>query len=117
MDASPVKIVTFKEFIPSIKFFFRFIVGNVDYTSITLLFLVGDCCTIAFILPNEYRKHTQQRKIPKAWRIVLITDIGRACFTLDGGGYRVPTSFPLWKCQRRQRSGFDSPIGLCHTGY
>ena len=50
-------------------------------------------CTIAFILPNVYRKHTRQRIIPEDWRIASITDLGRDCFTLDGTDYHVPTSF------------------------
>ena len=49
--------------------------------------------TIAFILPNVYRKHTRQRIIPEEWRIVSITGLGRDCFTLDAGDYHVPTSF------------------------
>ncbi len=49
--------------------------------------------TIAFILPNVYRKHTRQRVIPKDWRIVSITDLGRDCFTLDGNIHHVPASF------------------------
>lgn len=49
--------------------------------------------TIAFILPNVYRKHTRQRIIPQHWRIVSITDLGRDCFTLNGKDYHVPTSF------------------------
>ena len=50
-------------------------------------------CTIAFILPNVYRKHTRQRVIPKDWRILSILELGRDCFTLDGKDYHVPTSF------------------------
>ena len=49
--------------------------------------------TVAFILPNVYRKHTRQRIIPQYWRIASITDLGRDCFTLDGMDYHVPTSF------------------------
>lgn len=49
--------------------------------------------TVAFILPNVYRKHTRQRIIPSHWRIAAITDLGRNCFTLDGRDYHVPTSF------------------------
>ncbi len=49
--------------------------------------------TVAFILPNVYRKHTRQRIIPQYWRIASITDLGRDCFTLDGRDYHVPTSF------------------------
>ena len=49
--------------------------------------------TIAFILPNVYRKHTRQRIIPQNWRIASILDLGRNCFTLDGKDHHVPTSF------------------------
>ena len=49
--------------------------------------------TVAFILPNVYRKHTRQRIIPNHWRIVSITDLGRDSFTLDGQDHHVPTSF------------------------
>ena len=49
--------------------------------------------TIAFILPNVYRKHTRQRIIPKQWRIASVTDLGKNCFTLDGEDYHVPASF------------------------
>lgn len=49
--------------------------------------------TIAFILPNVYRKHTRQRIIPDSWRIASVMDLERDCFTLDGKDYHVPTSF------------------------
>ena len=49
--------------------------------------------TIAFILPNVYRKHTRQRIIPGYWRIASILDLGHNCFTLEGKDYHVPTSF------------------------
>ena len=49
--------------------------------------------TVAFILPNVYRKHTRQRVIPKQWRIAFITDLGKNCFVLDGKDYHVPAGF------------------------
>ena len=49
--------------------------------------------TIAFILPDVYRKHTRQKILPYNWRIVSITDLGRDCFTLEGQDYHVPASF------------------------
>ena len=49
--------------------------------------------TVAFILPNVYRKHTRQRIIPPDFRIVSVTDLGRNAFELDGVDYHVPTSF------------------------
>ena len=53
----------------------------------------GNVCTIAFILPNVYRKHTRQSIIPQDWRIASILDLGRDCFTLNGKDHHVPTSF------------------------
>ena len=49
--------------------------------------------TIAFVLPNVYRKHTRQKILPYNWRIVSITELGRDCFTLEGKEYHVPASF------------------------
>ena len=49
--------------------------------------------TIAFILPDVYRKHTRQKILPYHWRIVSITELGRDCFTLEGKAYHVPASF------------------------
>ena len=49
--------------------------------------------TIAFVLPNVYRKHTRQRILPNNWRIASITELGRDCFTLEGKAYHVPVSF------------------------
>ena len=49
--------------------------------------------TIAFILPNVYRKHTRQRIIPPEWRIVSQMELPRNSFTLNGLDYHVPTSF------------------------
>lgn len=49
--------------------------------------------TIAFVLPNVYRKHTRQRILPREWRIVSITELGRNGFILEGKEYHVPTSF------------------------
>ena len=49
--------------------------------------------TIAFILPDVYRKHTRQRILPYNWRIVSITELERDCFTLEGQDYHVPASF------------------------
>ena len=49
--------------------------------------------TIAFILPDVYRKHTRQKILPYNWRIVSIIELGRDCFTLEGKAYHVPASF------------------------
>ncbi len=49
--------------------------------------------TIAFILPNVYRKHTRQKIIPANWRIASIIELERNSFILEGEGYHVPASF------------------------
>ncbi len=49
--------------------------------------------TVAFVLPNAYRKHTRQRVLPLDFRIVSITGLGKNAFELDGEDYHVPTSF------------------------
>ena len=49
--------------------------------------------TVAFVLPNTYRKPTRQGIIPPDWRIKSITPLGRDAFTLDGQAYHVPCSF------------------------
>ncbi len=54
---------------------------------ITRALSFGNVQTIAFVLPNVYKKHTRQKILPTEWRIVSITDLGRDCFT------HVPASF------------------------
>ncbi len=49
--------------------------------------------TIAFILPNVFRKHTRQKILPSNWRIQSITDLGKDSFIFDGEDYHLPASF------------------------
>lgn len=49
--------------------------------------------TIAFVLPNVYRKHTRQKIFPKNWRIKTILELGRDAFTFEGATRHVPCSF------------------------
>ena len=49
--------------------------------------------TIAFVLPNTYKKHTRQRILPKAWRIKEIIDLGKDAFIFAGNVYHMPCSF------------------------
>lgn len=53
----------------------------------------GNVQTIAFILPNVYRKHTRQKILPPAWRIASMTELARNAYLLDGKDYHVPSSF------------------------
>lgn len=49
--------------------------------------------TIAFILPNTYRKYNRQKLIPANWRIAKIIELGRNSFTLNGKTRHCPCSF------------------------
>lgn len=49
--------------------------------------------TIAFVLPNGYKKHTRQKIIPRGWRIASITDLPKNSFTFGGVDYHVPCAF------------------------
>lgn len=48
---------------------------------------------VAFVLPNVYNKHTQQRIVPKEWRISGIVPLGENPFTLGGRDFHLPCSF------------------------
>jgi hypothetical protein len=52
--------------------------------------------TIAFVLPNVFKKHTNQKVIPKGWRLAKIVEIEKNGFTLNGEDYNVPCSFFIW---------------------
>ena len=49
--------------------------------------------TVAFVLPNVYRKHTRQRVIPPEWRIASVAELGENAFEIGGGDYHIPASF------------------------
>ena len=49
--------------------------------------------TIAFILPNTYKKHTRQRILPQSWRIKDIIDIADNAFTFNNNTRHIPCSF------------------------
>ncbi len=56
-------------------------------------FLFNNVQTIAFILPNVYRKHTRQKILPINWRILSIMELGKNCFYVDNKPYHIPSSF------------------------
>jgi len=64
--------------------------------------------TIAYVLPNVYKKHTRQKILPKEWRIVSITDLGNNAFILDGKEYHVPTSFFVFDKSKGNDLRFDT---------
>ena len=49
--------------------------------------------TVAFILPNVYKKYTMQSIIPKEYRIEKIIELPKNSFTLENEEYHVPCSF------------------------
>ncbi|MCY4419307.1 MAG: hypothetical protein OXB93_05610 [Cytophagales bacterium] len=49
--------------------------------------------TLAFILPNVYRKHTRQAIIPGEFRIKEILSLDKDAFLLNGKEYHIPSSF------------------------
>lgn len=52
--------------------------------------------TIAFILPNVYKKHTNQKVFPSDWRLAHEVSLERNSFLLNGEPYHVPCSFFIW---------------------
>lgn len=52
--------------------------------------------TIAFILPNTFSKLTMQKVFPENWALILVEDLGRDAFEIDGETYHVPCSFYIW---------------------
>lgn len=52
--------------------------------------------TIAFILPNVFKKHTNQKIFPSEWRLAKIVNIKDNGFLFEGQEYNVPCSFFIW---------------------
>ena len=52
--------------------------------------------TIAFVLPNVYNKHTNQKVFPKNWKLIKVIPIEKNSFILNGKEYHVPCSFYIW---------------------
>lgn len=52
--------------------------------------------TIAFILPNVSKKHTNQKIFPENWRLAKIIDLPDNSFLLNNEPYHVPCSFFIW---------------------
>jgi len=77
------------------------VIGNPPfgrYSKLSTLFIkhslsFSNVQTIAFILPNVFRKHTRQKILPDNWRIRSITELGKDSFVFDGEDYHLPASF------------------------
>lgn len=63
--------------------------------------------TVAFILPNVYKKYTQQKIIPKEFRIKEIIDLPNKSFLLNNIEYHVPCSFFIFDKSNGQDLRFD----------
>jgi len=52
--------------------------------------------TIAFVLPNVFKKHTNQKIIPENFRLAKIIDLPKDSFLFKNENYHVPCSFFIW---------------------
>ena len=70
--------------------------GKNNYLSLKFLkysFKFNNVNTIAFILPNVYKKHTKQRIIPNNWYINKIISLDKYSFILGDIEKNIPCSF------------------------
>lgn len=51
---------------------------------------------VAFILPNVYNKHTNQKVFSKEWKLIKVIPIEKNGFIINGKEYNVPCSFYVW---------------------
>lgn len=56
--------------------------------------------TITFILPDTFRKRTNQSLFPKCWHLEKIVSLPENSFLVDGKDYNVPCSFFVWTTRR-----------------
>ena len=54
---------------------------------------LANVATVAFVLPDVYRKRSRQRVLPAGWRIVSVAALGENAFTLGGRDFHIPSSF------------------------
>lgn len=88
-------------YIPSPKYRSILVIGNPpfgQYHSLSTAFIhhamrYANVQTVAFVLPNVYKKYTRQRVIAPGWRIANIAALPRNSFTLLGEDYHVPSAF------------------------
>ena len=60
---------------------------------LTSSFKLNNVELVAFILPNTFKKHTNQTVIPQEWRIKKIVDIPSNSFITEGRCFNIPASF------------------------
>jgi len=59
--------------------------------------------TVAFILPNIYKKYSRQSIIPSDFKIVKIIDLPINSFTLSNNDHHIPCSFFIFERNSRKR--------------
>lgn len=70
--------------------------NNLSKGFISHALLYNNVDTIAFVLPNVFKKHTNQNIFPENWRLAKIVDLPVDSFLLEGVDYNVPCSFFIW---------------------
>lgn len=66
--------------------------------------------TIAFILPNVFKKHTLQKCIPSHFRLKDILPLKEDSFEIDGNSYHVPCSFFIFEKSDGKCLRFDPSL-------
>ena len=92
------------DYIPNLNYNKVLVIGNPPFGIrntlsrgfITHSIYMFNVVTIAFILPNVFLKHTNQKIFPSNWRLKSIISIEDNAFLLDNIPYHVPCSFFVW---------------------
>lgn len=66
--------------------------------------------SIAFILPEVFKKHTLQKYVPKEFRLKKIIDLDKESFEVDGISYHVPCSFFIFEKSEGIDLRFDASL-------
>lgn len=74
--------------------------------------------TIAFVLPNVYKKHTNQKIFPANWRLAREIKLPENSFLLNNEPYNVPCSFFVWtKLAGVQNLRFNEELYKSHPDF
>lgn len=63
--------------------------------------------TIAFVLPDVFHKHTNQKIFPSGWRLKAVVELPPDSFLLEGESYHVPCSFFIFEKSKGKNLMFD----------
>lgn len=74
--------------------------------------------TIAFILPNVFNKHTNQKLFSNEWKLQNVIKLPINSFLLNNQEYNVPCSFYIWtKLEVSKDLRFDEKKYLSHKDF